>query len=119
MAYYRDGTLTELGIMIGWLDNIHSFRTEAVDSHFLRKLLKLYGHRANQTRGFHVCPFCPRFEIGIPLELDDRQIKLGSAEIHVKASDGRVFAAPDLIYHYIVAHGYGPPGEFIQAVLRA
>ncbi len=29
-----------------------------------------------------------------------------------------VYVAPELIVHYIEAHGYRPPDEFIQAVLR-
>jgi len=29
-----------------------------------------------------------------------------------------VYAAPDLIYHYVVEHHYCPPDEFIQAVLE-
>ncbi len=32
--------------------------------------------------------------------------------------DGTVYAAPDLIYHYVVAHHYRPPDEFIQAVME-
>jgi hypothetical protein len=40
----------------------------------------------------------------------------GSAEIRV-VGVGRVYAAPDLIGHYVEAHGYCPPEEFIAAVL--
>jgi hypothetical protein len=28
-----------------------------------------------------------------------------------------VFAAPSLVYHYVAAHDYRPPDEFIAAVL--
>ncbi len=41
---------------------------------------------------------------------------LGSAEIWVIANDGKIFACPDLILHYIVDHNYLPPEEFIEAV---
>lgn len=54
--------------------------------------------------------------MGFPIEVEGELIKLGSAEIHVKAADGRTFAAPDLICHYFAAHGYRPPEEFIEAV---
>jgi len=45
-------------------------------------------------------------------------LKLGSAEIRVVGQDGTVYAAPDLIYHYVVVHDYRPPEEFIQAVME-
>ena len=40
----------------------------------------------------------------------------GSAEIRVRGAN-RVYAAPELVYHYVVAHQYKPPREFIEAVL--
>lgn len=43
---------------------------------------------------------------------------LGSAEIRVKAKDGRIYAAPNLIYHYVAEHDYDPPKEFIEALLQ-
>ncbi len=30
---------------------------------------------------------------------------------------GKVYAAPSLVHHYVVAHDYRPPDEFIAAVL--
>ena len=83
---------------------------------FLRKLLRFYLARRNQTRGFHLCPFCPNPDFGVPLEVDGKTIKLGSAEIHVEDDHGGVFVAPDLLYHYIVVHHYRPPRGFIETV---
>jgi hypothetical protein len=34
----------------------------------------------------------------------------------VPCGDDRYFAAPNLIIHYIEAHGYAPPDEFLLAV---
>jgi hypothetical protein len=34
----------------------------------------------------------------------------------MQAQDGTVFAAPTLIIHYIAAHGYLPPEQFIAAL---
>jgi hypothetical protein len=45
-----------------------------------------------------------------------RRYALGNGEIRVRALDGRIYVAPVLIYHYVVSHGYLPPGEFIAAV---
>lgn len=41
----------------------------------------------------------------------------GTAEIRI-IGDEDIFAAPDLIHHYVTQHGYQPPDEFIQAVLH-
>ncbi|MCX7805518.1 MAG: hypothetical protein N3A38_10060 [Planctomycetota bacterium] len=38
-------------------------------------------------------------------------------EIRVLGRDGKIYAAPTLIYHYVVAHKYRPPQEFIDAVM--
>lgn len=32
-------------------------------------------------------------------------------------ANGRAYAGPTMILHYVVAHGYQPPQEFIQAVM--
>jgi hypothetical protein len=116
MVYYADGDLSGSIVWVGWLDKTVPFSTGGTDSTFLQKLLKLYRERTKQTRGYHLCPFCAKPEVGIPVEVDGLRIKMGSAEIHVKGSAGRIFVAPDLIYHYILAHGYRPPSEFIEAV---
>lgn len=44
------------------------------------------------------------------------RLLLGSGEIRVFNSAGDVFAAPNLIYHYILQHHYRPPDEFLRAV---
>jgi hypothetical protein len=41
---------------------------------------------------------------------------LGSAEIRVFSESGAIYAAPDLIYHYMVVHRYKPPDQFISAL---
>jgi hypothetical protein len=41
---------------------------------------------------------------------------LGSAEIRVKGAGGKVYAAPNLIYHYMKDCGYLPPQEFLGAL---
>jgi hypothetical protein len=42
----------------------------------------------------------------------------GSGEIRVPG-DRKVYAAPILIHHYVEAHGYKPPEEFIEAVIQS
>jgi hypothetical protein len=41
---------------------------------------------------------------------------LGSAEIRVPGANGRIYAAPDLIYHYMKDCNYLPPREFLEAI---
>lgn len=41
---------------------------------------------------------------------------LGSAEIEVEDDHGKIYVAPDLLYHYITGHHYLPPRQFIEAV---
>jgi len=45
-------------------------------------------------------------------------LEVGFAEIRVFGRNGKIYAAPNLIYHYVTAHSYRPPDEFIQAVLE-
>jgi hypothetical protein len=52
--------------------------------------------------GLHVCELCGAFQaggnIGIP-------------------GPGVLFVAPEMIHHYVSAHAYRPPDEFVLAVL--
>src|SRR5439155_5623857 len=54
--------------------------------------------------------------IGTPPDPSQRPLMLGGAEIRVFGERGRIYAAPNLIYHYVVAHHYKPPDEFLQAL---
>lgn len=108
MVYFPDEMSAAPVIRVGWLDRTVSFTTGTTDPIFIEKLLSLYQCRSNQTRGFHLCPFCKEPKFGIPLVVGGQQMKMGSAEIHLTHSSGQTFVAPDLIYHYITVHGYKP-----------
>jgi hypothetical protein len=43
----------------------------------------------------------------------------GNGEIRVAAANGITYVAPVLVLHYVVAHKYLPPQEFIDAVTNA
>jgi len=117
VVYYPDQTNSGDLVRVGWLATDVPFSKGPVSATFSARLLALCLHqRTKQTRGFHLCPFCDSPPTGMPVEVEGRVFKLGSAEIHVKAPDGRTFAAPDLIYHYVAQHGYKPPLEFIDVV---
>jgi hypothetical protein len=58
--------------------------------------------------GFHCCEFCP--------PRSDGRFTRGHRNVWIPA-DSVVYVAPELILHYIEAHGYRPPDEFITAVI--
>ena len=104
---------------VGWLDPAHSFHEGATEPEFHRRLFALCEHPVHRTRGIHRCAFCPELEAA-PAQretLDGRTVFLGSAEVRVDG-EGVTYAAPNLIYHYVVRHQYRPPDEFIRAVMR-
>jgi len=51
--------------------------------------------------------------------LGDASLPVGDAELRVVAEDGSWPVAPTLVLHYVTAHGYRAPPEFIDAVLRS
>ena len=126
MAYFADLTpysflasaATSPALNVGWLDLTHPFHQGATEPEFHHRLVALCEHPVHRTRGIHRCSFCPVPGDGTAQRetLDGRTAVLGSAEIRVRGA-GVTYAAPDLIYHYVVRHQYHPPDEFIRAVL--
>jgi hypothetical protein len=51
--------------------------------------------------GVHTCELCGSFKAGGNLGVP---------------GDGVLYVAPEMIAHYVSAHGYLPPDEFVQAV---
>jgi len=45
-----------------------------------------------------------------------QRLYLGSAEIRIFGKRGKIYAAPNLLFHYITAHHYKPPDEFLSAL---
>lgn len=126
MTYYKDlssyeyiKTKAKKSILnVGWLDKEHSFSKGKIDSVLLEIILSFCKKAINKTRGYHLCPFCDEPSFGFAVEFENEKIKLGSGEIWLKGEEGKVYAAPDLIYHYIKDHGYVPPEAFLIAVKR-
>lgn len=93
-------------VNVGWLAVKHPFATGDTSVEFRAKLALLCERPVKQTRGTHECYFCK-----------GRGKPWSSAEMRV-SDDERTYAAPLLIHHYVVAHNYRPPQEFIDAVLQ-
>ncbi|MDT3399738.1 hypothetical protein RKE29_24390, partial [Streptomyces sp. B1866] len=73
-----------------------------------------------RMRGWHSCELDhPEGEDEYPVDIHvgDRRVSLGSAEVRVVDRRGRWLIAPNLVYHYVTAHSYLPPEDFIEAVL--
>lgn len=100
---------------VGWLDSGHPFVQGELEGEVQDTILRLVARPLNMTRGYHNCHFC---DVESPIRLDGGggAVGLGAAEIHVTDPIGRVFAAPDMVAHYITAHRYLPPREFVEAV---
>ena len=114
--YWRPNTYN-----VGWLDHAHQFDTEKPSDEVVSRLWSLCGWSVAQTRGFHTCNLsqCSGqiFSGGVtPARRGNLTLKLGSAEIRLFGVDGKVFAAPNLIYHYVTIHCYRMPEEFVQAL---
>jgi len=99
-------------LCVGWLDQSVPYNEGCVHPDLVRKLLKLVAKPVNLTRGHHVCQYCD--PSGIDRYGGDNA--RGNGEIRVTGSNGTMYAAPVLICHYIQAHSYRPPDEFLEAV---
>jgi len=119
---YRHGVPKELPDVtsIGWLSRVSEYSRGDVPIDFIHRLEQLLSsHRVNQMRGYHVCEFCSKSPLTHTLR-SGRQVILGSAEIWVPSKTGStIYAAPDLVYHYVTEHQYRPPNGFIEAVIAA
>lgn len=104
-------------LAVGWLDAEHGFARGAVPGGVLERVLALCFKPVNPTRGFHQSPFIEPALLGYPVEYKGRKMFLGSAEIRVIGQQGKCYAAPNLIYHYIKDCGYLPPQEFLDALI--
>lgn len=128
MAHYRDLSRFryEAGLLpgalnVGWLTWWLPYRRGEAPEGFLPALRDLcLGPKAVQHRGLHYCPFCYWCRPGSPILLnhDGREAFLGGSIVTVRHGNGTVYAAPDLICHYVEKHRYLPPAKFVDVVLR-
>jgi hypothetical protein len=101
---------------VGWLAKGYPFETMTVDNAVLELVWSYCTIATAQTRGFHECEFCPLNTSNF-VQNNERNLLLGTAEIRVFPIEGNIiYAAPNLIYHYMKVHKYKPPQEFIEAL---
>lgn len=102
---------------IGWLDELHPFPKGDLSARFFENLVLIFMRETVKlTRGWHYCELCG----GELIDMEEYEIGLlGHAEIWVPdRNSGMIYAAPELILHYIYHHDYLPPQEFINAVMN-
>ncbi|WP_305785391.1 hypothetical protein [Symbioplanes lichenis] len=108
-------------LAVGWLDPAFPFPTGPAPEGFAAALLDIVaGRRVNAMRGWQDCPFCPAPSPRRAVEAPHPSgpVFLGNAEIRVPGGPGKMYAAPNLIWHYVTAHDYRPPEVFVAAVER-
>lgn len=109
--FYRPGTLN-----VGWLDAANAFPQRAPLGESLDYLWRYCKISIAQTRGIHECELCE--EESYHASRGNEYLLLGAAEIRVFAGDS-IYAAPTMLYHYMISHHYCPPASFIEALHRA
>jgi hypothetical protein len=128
VTYFPDGSRYSFlneeadAINIGWLDADHPFPTGRLPDTVIAALAQLCRNGLRRTRGWHSCELCLASAAeasACPTAARDGEGEfiVGDAEIRVRAPDGTVFAAPNMIIHYVTDHGYRPPDSFTHAVL--
>ena len=117
MTYFADltpytyaGKNKSVALNVGWLDIKFPFDTEVPDPKFVDCLRWLVNEPIDRFRGSHACQWCP------VTSADGKLFASGNGTIIV-LSESKVYAAPQLIHHYVSVHHYNPPQEFIDAVM--
>ncbi|MEU9193192.1 hypothetical protein [Streptomyces hundungensis] len=106
-------------VNVGWLSSRHEYPKGLVADVVVAALKILCAHPENQMRGYHQCEFCQALAPSLLGGEDGtKELFLGSAEVHVEGAEGVVYAAPTLVLHYVLEHGYCPPEEFCGAAVR-
>jgi hypothetical protein len=112
---------------IGWLDHAHGYPQGSVLPAFVERLRIFCALPVVSTMGLHICGLCngPEDRLDyknllpqprISRSQDSPSFSLGSGEIRVIGAKGIIYAAPNMLYHYVVDHHYRPPDAFISAV---
>lgn len=98
-------------VHVGWLDDKHEYTRGPVDPWFVDAMRRLADcdELPGTFMGSHFCELCTGSRLMRPSS--NGEIRVGFARV--------TYAAPVLIVHYIEAHGYRPPLQFLAAVAQA
>jgi len=103
-----DQFLGILPLAVGFLGRNGPFETGKMPAAFPPALLPYCQPSATvcHIKANRPCPLCNQLIAGY-----------GSGELRA-IGDEELYAAPDLLHHYVTAHHYRPPDEFIDAILH-
>ena len=92
---------------VGWLEAGHDYAKGDPGQAFFDQLRDLCADHWEPflAMGFHACQFC-------------RYSGFMSSENLFVPGEGTTYASPVAITHYLSAHGYCPPAEFVSAVMQ-
>jgi hypothetical protein len=103
---YTDSALPMTAV--GWLGDEHGVQggtaTPLTDTE-LRMLQAASRRASNPMLGYHECEFC--------------SVVRGNGEFRCYLPGGAIYAAPTMIVHYVVRHGYRLPVELLSGVSEA
>lgn len=116
--YIYRGRKEKNTINIGWIEGTTNIRRGNVSDEFLNNLWEYIKCPIHPTRGIYTNKALDKTEGWFKACYNGYEILLGDAEIRV-IDDRRnqVYAAPNLILHYIITHQYVPPDPFVEAVI--
>ncbi|HXS17343.1 MAG TPA: hypothetical protein VN764_09145, partial [Polyangiaceae bacterium] len=117
--YFRTSEPDRL-LAVGWLTSCEHFPKGPVAPDVLAKIehLAQNAFRIFVFRGFHTCELCgPQVEQRL-VDADGKRVPSSSHLNMFVPYEGKLFVAPQCLPHYIVEHGYCPPSEFCDGVLR-
>ena len=108
-------------VAIGWLNPVYDYPVGDVSIDFSIRIERFCTKPLIRTFGAEFCSLCGVEEVvQIQLQSGKKFTLYGANEIRILSLDrSKVYAAPDILLHYIVYHYYAPPQEFIDAVLVA
>jgi hypothetical protein len=103
-------------LAVGWLESPHPFNTGVSPDPMVSRLKALVGqarsaHPHYYFRGGMSCSWCLAAGLQSPGPVWSQE------NIFVPGT-GAVYVAPGGIVHYVEAHSYLPPADFMEAVLR-
>src|SRR5262245_28699240 len=105
--------------LIGWIDTLVPAHGPVGDAALARlfEALERRDYLSDNTRGSHSCELCPT-----PMQVQhvrhgDQEARVGGHGFFLVEHQGKAYAAPPLLLHYVLDHGYRPPDEFLEAVL--
>ena len=118
-------------VHVGWLDGTHDFAKGSLAPRLVEKLKKLAQRPVELYRGQHACELCRdpemlsngEIRITIRTFADSEDVEASATTLRARATESGAilyrqitYAAPVLIVHYIEAHNYLPPAEFLKAL---